>query len=1827
MPGVFEENLPLVVPNRVSIIGTDIRNTVVKPAAGSESKDVFHLDDSTLISNLTIKDYQYDSSNNTGYAFRFSPNAVITNRSPYIQDITVITKGSTVSASDPRGFAAGDAGKGAWIDGAELNSATVEASMLFHSATFITPGVDAITMTNGVRVEWLNSFTYFANRGLYAVNGVTGRTSYDGSTVNYGAEVRSIGSANVYGNYGAVADGADTLMYLIQHNFGYIGAGKFVDNDDSRAIQSQEVTELNSGKINFVTTDHTGGFRIGDNFFVDFETGNTTISIDTLTVNQFNALRVTTGANTTIIDGSFIDTGNLIIASNDIQSDTGDLNLASATGTINLQDNTNITGTLDVSGDFSFGGALNIGGDQTSDSLTFNTALDQNFNPHQHQTFSLGSFAKKWLQAHLNKIETPDFDIYDNVIETKTSNADLELRAAGTGRIHITDSARFNNNVTINGSTNILDNLNISDSILPIVGDVNQTGNFTISNDAGIDQRINVGASAEFEEVLVDDNFITTTTSNTDLELRASGTGTVNLQDTVNVTNNLTAGDTTATNTNITLNATSDNANIGNLEINDNYIETIIVDGNLILSADRNVVVTGTDVNLAQDLTVQGATDLQSTTVTGLITHVGDTTQTGNAIVNGEFTNGNLYIEDNFIITTQLNADLDLRATGNVNVSNNNVTFGQNLTVQGVTDLQALDITGTLAHTGAYNQTGNYTIGGELTVDNVYVEDNFITTTSGNLTLGAAGTGTIFVSSNNVSITNNLDVDSVTNLDVTNIDGTLTHTGDRTHTGNYTIGGELTVDNVYIEDNFITTTSGNLNLGATGDINVNANNVEIAQDLTVSGTTSLQGTSVTGNITHTGAYNQTGNLDVAGEISNGNISIEDNFISTTATNSDLELRANGTGEVVIDTADTLTIQNNLTVGGTLTYQGFLTINGDVALLGNTQDGSLTVTNDFDVTGTLDISSQAQFEDIRIEDNFITTTQSNSNLELRASGTGEVLVPNNNVQVNNNLFAASISTGDINVNNDLVLDELEITDSNIEINENYIATKTSNSNLELRASASGVIDPEYNNGAIINLTGNGSDFFSREVTVNGVRIVAAGTVGSQTAVPDAFVEKVARMFELFTDVNGAGINETSQRTFIKTLSGDAGTYHAAVGPTLQRVARGAGADYTPNFLTDSGIAFYNLSPLFDSHVANDMVWYLNSTGDAPGDGDNDAQEVIEHVFHTLHMHGLDAVALKMYPYISADWATGPLYAAMEEAYDAGKWDSSGYGGNAWKTDGDAFEVAAKEYLFLLNFGMFEYSSLWDGGSLAPEWTDDMRTQSGIQTNNPLGYALHNTYIAPVISKPSLTTIRNIFQDGDVGDPTIAGPSGYVVDTGASNVTSQENTIIEQNLTVNGNTSLQGTTVTGTLTHVGGKTQTGNYVINGALTTGLITLARPLQVGDIKISGNVLETTVSNSNLDLRAVGTGQVKIETNVDIQNNLSVRNFNVDSITVSNSVDLEIIDLSTDIQFEDNTITTTNSNSNLELRAAGTGSVYLQNIEVTQSSISTRTPIDSTSSSITLAPTENLIVNSTASLQVPRGTTLQRIVAQDTFLDGGAAINSASILDGGNASTVFGASDTIYNSGGSVLTTSGNIGDIRFNTSDSVFESTGATSTISLGGVYSADRQTSITADPTSNTIRFIVNGSSNPLDSSSLVGEVTGEGLTIHGLQTDDILLDNNVISTTVSNSNLDLAANGTGKLVLDDLSFNSNIIQDNGNNLIVKHTNFGHAKISGTYGVVVPSGTTVVPSPAPQIGDTRWNTTSNLLETWDGATYVTSAGVAAAITAEEFDDLLLEFTLIFG
>ena len=75
----------------------------------------------------------------------------------------------------------GDAGRGALVDGNVLDTASPRASMLFNGVTFITPGADAVTVKNGARIEFIDCFTYFANRGLYLEHSLNQYTPTAGS--------------------------------------------------------------------------------------------------------------------------------------------------------------------------------------------------------------------------------------------------------------------------------------------------------------------------------------------------------------------------------------------------------------------------------------------------------------------------------------------------------------------------------------------------------------------------------------------------------------------------------------------------------------------------------------------------------------------------------------------------------------------------------------------------------------------------------------------------------------------------------------------------------------------------------------------------------------------------------------------------------------------------------------------------------------------------------------------------------------------------------------------------------------------------------------------------------------------------------------------------------------------------------------------------------------------------------------------------------------------------------------------------------------------------------------------------------------------------------------------------------------------------------------------------------------------------------------------------------------------------------------------------------------------------------------------------------------
>ena len=578
-PGTYTELLPLVVPVGVTVNGLELRSVTIIPDTSSQSEDVFHLNGETSVINLTIKDFYYDSVNDKGYAFRFAPNAKTTTRSPYIQNISVITHGTTITPDDPRGFASADAGKGALVDGADTNYLSEEAAMLFHAVTFITPGVDALTMTNGVRVEWLNSFTYFADRAIYATQG-TGRLTKDGSTLAYGAEIRSIGSANVYGNYGAVADGADTLMYLIQHNFGYIGAGKDATNDTTLVIPNNETVELNSGRVYYQSQDQSGTFRVGDIFYVDFENGTVSFDASSLDSTGASGITITTGTDVTAITKDYITTGNLKIAGNTIESLTGAVNILAANGETNLTLDVNVAKNLDITGDFSLSGEL-ILGNQTADTVTFGQTLNQNFEPDVTETYDLGSSSKVWKDTYTSEANTNDIRIRGNVIETTASNSDLELRANSAGIVHLMDYAAFDQGLTVSGlttaqSVNIIGTLNHTGAVV-LSGDKTNTGFLDISG------TLTIGSSAYFDNVQIVNNRIFTSDSNADLELSAHASGLVEMPvDNVSISQSmLVSGDIYTTNITASNRYTAEEFYNADILIKDNYIATTVSNSNL----------------------------------------------------------------------------------------------------------------------------------------------------------------------------------------------------------------------------------------------------------------------------------------------------------------------------------------------------------------------------------------------------------------------------------------------------------------------------------------------------------------------------------------------------------------------------------------------------------------------------------------------------------------------------------------------------------------------------------------------------------------------------------------------------------------------------------------------------------------------------------------------------------------------------------------------------------------------------------------------------------------------------------------------------------------------------------------------------------------------------------------------------------------------------------------------------------------------------------------------------------------------------------------------
>jgi hypothetical protein len=722
-PGVYQEIFPLTVPAGVTLKGVGLRSVKITPTPATLDKDAILLNGETTIEDLTIADFRFNSTNNTGYAFKFASNFTVTARSPYIKNISVITQGSTTTSLDPRGFLSGDAGKGAFLDGSIATAGSKEASCLFHSVTFICPGADAITATNGVRIEWLNSFTYFAEKSLYGYSGSTGfagqgKTSLrlenlvgtiaagdiltyydtDGTTViatanvdsvapdgkiflsgkatgfvtaeerggktiiangdaklsqsikkfgsaslsldgtgdyvtvpstadfnfgtgdftiecwiyrsisnvqhnifdfrttntqnapvvyiqntnqltyyvngsiritgttvstgvwhhvalsrqgtstklffngaqvgstwtdttnyiqspltigsrfdgisgnfngyiddlriikgvglytttfpapttrafvtpetvlmarfdgadnstvfeddvvytqdirsnngatatkisltdfsDFGVEVRSIASASIYGESGAVGNGEGVVMYLIGHNMAYVGTQYRTDNDNTYVVQANEVITSNNAKIYYSSVDHKGDFRVGDLFYVDQANGTVNFTSATFNLSSTQGITLVDGSNVTFLDGNKIETGNLRLSGNTLESITGDINIDAASSQINMNTNVNISGNLDVTGNVTIGGNIIIG-DQNTDSINFVGGITSDLIPNANNTYDIGSDPLRWKDVYAYQLNVGNLTVTNNNITTPVTNGNIEISANGTGFLSI----------------------------------------------------------------------------------------------------------------------------------------------------------------------------------------------------------------------------------------------------------------------------------------------------------------------------------------------------------------------------------------------------------------------------------------------------------------------------------------------------------------------------------------------------------------------------------------------------------------------------------------------------------------------------------------------------------------------------------------------------------------------------------------------------------------------------------------------------------------------------------------------------------------------------------------------------------------------------------------------------------------------------------------------------------------------------------------------------------------------------------------------------------------------------------------------------------------------------------------------------------------------------------------------------------------------------------------------------------------------------------------------------------------------------------------------
>lgn len=319
--GTYNETLPISVPAGCSLVGDELRTTIIQPnpaIAGNTLRNMFLVRNAVTIRNMTLQGLTgaldglpnvYNTQRPTGGAYvSLDPgtgvndsSVWITNKSPYIQNVTTFGTGCV----------------GLKIDGTLHNGGN--RSIVANDFTQVLSDGIGVWINQLGRSECVSVFTYY---------------NYIGYLCENGGKLRATNGNNSYGIYGAVAEGVFTqetpisaLVYnrSTQASVGFVftngtgpinfewnnagnnytnpsytftgtGLGIVIDNSNIR----------NAAIFEIRTTDPTNsGFPGGNSYFTSLNVAQTGSSVGTITISasDTNTFAVIGGMRIVITSG------------------------------------------------------------------------------------------------------------------------------------------------------------------------------------------------------------------------------------------------------------------------------------------------------------------------------------------------------------------------------------------------------------------------------------------------------------------------------------------------------------------------------------------------------------------------------------------------------------------------------------------------------------------------------------------------------------------------------------------------------------------------------------------------------------------------------------------------------------------------------------------------------------------------------------------------------------------------------------------------------------------------------------------------------------------------------------------------------------------------------------------------------------------------------------------------------------------------------------------------------------------------------------------------------------------------------------------------------------------------------------------------------------------------------------------------------------------------------------------------------------------------------------------------------------------------------------